>query len=146
MQAGEILIRQRGTSWHAGQNVAMGRDHTLFALKSGYVRFYQPTPPPASIVDSAQKRDASQPPLTTFKQPTILPKTLSLRPHPSSSHRRTGRRYIGIVFDQETQLPQSWGAPTERRLDKVDLVQYYDSVIARERGLVQGAAQDASTV
>ena len=30
--AGNILARQRGTTWHAGQNVGMGKDHTLFAL------------------------------------------------------------------------------------------------------------------
>jgi len=37
--AGSILIRQRGTKFHAGQNVGMGRDHTLFALSDGQVRF-----------------------------------------------------------------------------------------------------------
>lgn len=37
--AGNILIRQRGTKFHAGQNVGMGRDHTLFALIDGIVVF-----------------------------------------------------------------------------------------------------------
>ena len=37
--AGNILVRQRGTEYHAGPNVGMGTDHTLFALKSGTVRF-----------------------------------------------------------------------------------------------------------
>jgi len=37
--AGNILIRQRGTRWVAGANVGMGRDHTLFALTEGKVRF-----------------------------------------------------------------------------------------------------------
>ncbi len=36
---GNILVRQRGTQWHAGQNVGMGRDHTLFALTEGRVQF-----------------------------------------------------------------------------------------------------------
>lgn len=36
---GNILIRQRGTRWIAGANVGMGRDHTLFALTEGKVRF-----------------------------------------------------------------------------------------------------------
>ena len=39
VRAGNILVRQRGTKWHAGDNVGMGRDHTLFALCHGYVRF-----------------------------------------------------------------------------------------------------------
>ena len=37
--AGSIIVRQRGTKFHAGDNVGMGRDHTLFALKTGEVKF-----------------------------------------------------------------------------------------------------------
>ena len=37
--AGNILARQRGTTWHAGKNVGMGKDHTLFALINGRVQF-----------------------------------------------------------------------------------------------------------
>jgi large subunit ribosomal protein L27 len=37
--AGNILARQRGTKWHAGANVGMGKDHTLFALVDGKVVF-----------------------------------------------------------------------------------------------------------
>lgn len=37
--AGNILARQRGTKWHAGHNVGLGKDHTLFALINGRVQF-----------------------------------------------------------------------------------------------------------
>ena len=37
--AGTIIVRQRGTKHHPGLNVGMGKDHTLFALTSGYVEF-----------------------------------------------------------------------------------------------------------
>lgn len=37
--AGNILIRQRGTQYHAGVNVGIGRDHTLFAKADGQVKF-----------------------------------------------------------------------------------------------------------
>jgi large subunit ribosomal protein L27 len=37
--AGNILVRQRGTRFHAGENVGVGRDHTLFALSEGRVKF-----------------------------------------------------------------------------------------------------------
>ena len=37
--AGNILARQRGTKWHPGHNVGLGRDHTLFALVAGKVEF-----------------------------------------------------------------------------------------------------------
>ncbi|MEY4864089.1 MAG: hypothetical protein RLZ51_2184 [Pseudomonadota bacterium] len=37
--AGSIIVRQRGTRFHAGANVGMGKDHTLYALIDGTVRF-----------------------------------------------------------------------------------------------------------
>ena len=37
--AGAIIVRQRGTQFHAGENVGMGRDHTLFSLIDGTVQF-----------------------------------------------------------------------------------------------------------
>jgi large subunit ribosomal protein L27 len=37
--AGNILVRQRGTRFHAGRNVGVGKDFTLFALRDGVVRF-----------------------------------------------------------------------------------------------------------
>jgi len=37
--AGNILARQRGTQWHAGRNVGIGRDHTLYARANGRVQF-----------------------------------------------------------------------------------------------------------
>ncbi|MFC3680408.1 50S ribosomal protein L27 [Bacterioplanoides pacificum] len=38
-KAGNILVRQRGTKFHAGTNVRIGRDHTLFATADGAVKF-----------------------------------------------------------------------------------------------------------
>jgi len=39
VSAGSILVRQRGTQFHPGENVGIGRDHTLFALVNGHVKF-----------------------------------------------------------------------------------------------------------
>jgi len=39
VKAGEIIVRQRGTKFHPGENVGLGRDHTLFALVQGAVAF-----------------------------------------------------------------------------------------------------------
>ena len=59
VKAGHILIRQRGTKFDPGTNVGMGRDHTLYSLIEGYVKFegksketrrisvYPTAPPPA---------------------------------------------------------------------------------------------------
>ena len=40
---GNIIIRQRGTKYHPGENVGMGKDHTLFALSEGKVSFRKKT-------------------------------------------------------------------------------------------------------
>ena len=39
VRAGNILVRQRGTKFHPGENVGLGRDYTLFALVDGRVKF-----------------------------------------------------------------------------------------------------------
>ena len=39
--AGNIIVRQRGTKHHPGDNVGLGKDHTLFALADGVVRFHK---------------------------------------------------------------------------------------------------------
>ncbi|MDR3429379.1 MULTISPECIES: 50S ribosomal protein L27 [Silvimonas] len=47
INAGSIIVRQRGTEFHPGDNVGMGKDHTLFALVDGYVKF---------VIKGAQQR------------------------------------------------------------------------------------------
>ncbi len=39
VEAGNIIVRQRGTQFHPGTNVGLGRDHTLFALANGTIEF-----------------------------------------------------------------------------------------------------------
>jgi large subunit ribosomal protein L27 len=41
--SGNIIVRQRGTTYHPGSNVGMGRDHTIFATSNGRVRFKRAT-------------------------------------------------------------------------------------------------------
>jgi large subunit ribosomal protein L27 len=48
--AGSIIVRQRGTRMHAGDNVGMGRDHTLFAKVTGRVDFAQKGPQRHTVV------------------------------------------------------------------------------------------------
>ncbi|RME44865.1 MAG: 50S ribosomal protein L27 [Chloroflexi bacterium] len=43
VKAGTIIVRQRGTRIHPGENVGVGRDYTLFALIDGYVKFEHKT-------------------------------------------------------------------------------------------------------
>jgi large subunit ribosomal protein L27 len=51
VRAGNILVRQRGTEFHAGNNVGMGRDHTLFALSDGHVNYVLRGPKNRRFVD-----------------------------------------------------------------------------------------------
>lgn len=39
VEAGNIIVRQRGTKWHPGDGVGMGKDHTIFATREGDVEF-----------------------------------------------------------------------------------------------------------
>jgi large subunit ribosomal protein L27 len=50
VNAGSILVRQRGTQFHAGMNVGTGKDHTLFAMKTGHVKYSQHGPRSKSTV------------------------------------------------------------------------------------------------
>jgi large subunit ribosomal protein L27 len=50
VKAGNIIIRQRGTRFHAGDNVGMGKDHTLFAKADGKVSFIVRGPKSRKIV------------------------------------------------------------------------------------------------
>jgi len=50
VDAGNILVRQRGTRFHAGDNVGIGRDHTLFALADGRVVFRERGKPARKFV------------------------------------------------------------------------------------------------
>lgn len=50
VSAGSIIVRQRGTRFHAGENVGLGKDHTLYALVDGEVRFAVKGPKRRSVV------------------------------------------------------------------------------------------------
>ncbi len=50
VNAGSILVRQRGTTFHPGPNVGIGKDHTLFAMKTGKVKYSEHGPKSRSTV------------------------------------------------------------------------------------------------
>lgn len=62
VNTGEIIMRQRGTKIHPGENVAIGRDHTIFAMEPGYVKFYlDPFHPLRKFVGVALRKDQTLP-------------------------------------------------------------------------------------
>ncbi|KAG2227733.1 hypothetical protein INT45_004775 [Circinella minor] len=65
---GNIIVRQRGTRFHPGDNVGMGKDHTLYALEGGYVQFYKdPQQPKRRFVGVVFDREHALP--IPFNQP-----------------------------------------------------------------------------
>ena len=50
VNAGSILVRRRSARFHAGMNVGIGKDHTLFAMKTGHVKYAQHGPKGKSTV------------------------------------------------------------------------------------------------
>lgn len=57
---GNILVRQRGTKWHPGANVGIGKDHTLFALTAGRVLFKGKAGGRATVSVVAHEQAAAQ--------------------------------------------------------------------------------------
>ena len=53
--AGNIIVRQRGTRFHPGAHVGLGRDHTLFALRDGKVRFEKRGKPQRKYVNIVEE-------------------------------------------------------------------------------------------
>lgn len=150
VRPGDIILRQRGTSWHPGQNVKMGKDHTLYAVQPGFVRFYKPNPIQTqeekytiaglefaaetsqsehSSSTSSQKNNSiiltalqrKSLPLSPFPLQSIQPIVETVKCHPSSSKYRQGRRYVGVVLEREDNLPQPIGEPHKRRLGLIDI-------------------------
>ena len=48
---GNIIVRQRGTRFHPGKNVSMGKDHTIFSLIDGFVKFSKRGPLSKKVID-----------------------------------------------------------------------------------------------
>ena len=69
--AGNILVRQRGTKYHAGENVYMGRDHTLHAAIDGVVTFKRGRNDRSFVSIVAYRKDEPVTPVTPVKRPKV---------------------------------------------------------------------------
>lgn len=73
VKAGNILMRQRGTKWHPGENVGIGRDHTLYALEPGFVQYYKdPRHPLRRFIGIVFHREQRLPIPTNIPRPRRL--------------------------------------------------------------------------
>ena len=72
--AGNIICKQRGTKWHPGENVGMGRDHTIFALIDGVVKFFKKGHKEKtfiSVVNEKEEGKAEKKPVAKAKKPAV---------------------------------------------------------------------------
>ncbi|SPO30774.1 related to MRP7 - mitochondrial ribosomal protein, large subunit [Ustilago trichophora] len=118
---GQIIYRQRGTSWHPGPNAAIGKDHTIFATAPGYVHFYYADVAAPTLASSTVSPSASgvKLPIKKLSPTTFHAKQFTTIPHPSSKKQR--RRYIAVSPNPDTTFPLPAGTPRQRRFEKIDL-------------------------
>lgn len=83
---GNIIFRQRGTAWYPGENCKMGRDHCIYAVESGYVRYY---------------RDPLKHPKRQYIG-VVLEKTDSL-PYPPNAARRRRLNMLAVRTEPEAE-------------------------------------------
>ena len=121
---GTIIFRQRGTLWFPGENVGMGRDHTIYAKEKGYVTFYK------DVWRGKGYGGAGR--LGGINGPAY-------------------RRYIGIVFERGEQLPRPPGRERKRRLgfvgrERRDLSKSVEAGKEREReGVLPATDQEGGS-
>ncbi|WWC72623.1 mitochondrial 54S ribosomal protein bL27m [Kwoniella pini CBS 10737] len=107
---GSILIRQRGQNFKPGQNVAQGKDFTLYALQPGYVKFYQNHLPYPHLFRSDQSPPSNLP---LVKKPRQLDQFVGIVSEKSEKlprderNRGRERRFWGWPKDQQQQQQQS---------------------------------------
>lgn len=78
VRAGNIIVRQRGTKIHAGDNVGIGKDHTIFALIDGVVKFSQKSKLRKKVSVIAQSTQTTKTAQSTKATPAKKPATKSV--------------------------------------------------------------------
>lgn len=111
---GQIIVRQRGSTFHAGQHVSKGSDHTLYATEPGYIKFYSHHLPFPHTTFS---------PTTATTAADLLAASTAGAEAVPVKRPRGMRQYVGIVRDREERLPRDvavegrdrrfWGWPKE---------------------------------
>lgn len=119
VRPGQILMRQRGTKFFPGENVGIGRDHTIFALEPGFVRFYlDPFHPRRKFIGVALKPNARLP-----------------TPHFEPRARRFG--YVPIEDPKKAEIEER-SLPRKQHLLKPTLQK---ELKARQEKKIEGIAQ-----
>jgi len=154
-KAGNIIVRQRGTRYHPGENVGMGRDHTLFALKPGKVSFtkrrldrlfvnivpFDAVPETVAKIAKPAKKAASAPPPAPVKASAPVA-TKSASPSNTGSNDADDLKKIEGIGPKISELLNNAGIFTFTQLSETDASKVKD--ILKEAGN-RYAAHDPTT-
>ncbi|SMN22188.1 similar to Saccharomyces cerevisiae YNL005C MRP7 Mitochondrial ribosomal protein of the large subunit [Maudiozyma saulgeensis] len=112
VKTGQILMRQRGTKFFPGEYVGIGKDHTLFALEPGFVRYYlDPFHPKRKFIGIALNKDATLP--TSHFEPT--PRRFG---HTLLDNSKAAQKEEGALPRKEYLASESIKAEMENRTEK----------------------------
>lgn len=93
--AGNIICKQRGTKWHPGENVGMGRDHTIFALIDGVVKFFKKGHKEKtfiSVVNEKEEVKAEKKPVVKAKKPAVKKEKTTATKEKSTEKKTTAKK------------------------------------------------------
>lgn len=105
MLPGQILVRQRGTKVHPGQHIGIGRDHTLYALEPGYVKYYTARTYYPHRGEAAEYHAALREmgPVEGKVTSSVAARNLG---NADVNNPRGMRQYVGIVRSKDERLPR----------------------------------------
>ncbi|ODV96322.1 hypothetical protein PACTADRAFT_41350 [Pachysolen tannophilus NRRL Y-2460] len=113
VKPGQIIMRQRGTKFYPGENVGIGRDHTIFALEPGYVRYYlDPFHPKRKFIGIALNKDVRLP--SPHWEPRMRRLGLSVLINPSKAKLEEDRK----SRKEDLSLPEILAKKRERELKR----------------------------
>ena len=93
--AGNIICKQRGTKWHPGENVGMGRDHTIFALIDGVVKFFKKGHKEKtfiSVINEKEEVKAEKKPVAKAKKPAAKKEKTTATKEKSTEKKTTAKK------------------------------------------------------
>lgn len=93
--AGNIICKQRGTKWHPGENVGMGRDHTIFALIDGIVKFFKKGHKEKtfiSVINEKEEVKAEKKPVAKAKKPAVKKEKTTATKEKSTEKKTTAKK------------------------------------------------------
>lgn len=122
VKVGEIIMRQRGTKFYPGENVGIGKDHTIFATEPGVVRYYlDPFHPKRKFIGVSLSRDVKLP-----------------LPHFEPSMRRFGRQ---VIKNEKWAAEEEQFLPRKKALAKDDILKSLTEREERRKALEQEFAK-----